>query len=362
MTVEALASTLLREGLIPPASVLDGTLEATDVSRHCRNHRFTWGGGRGVLIKQPPPGGGPSRRANVEVTFYRLCQAPGTPGALRALLPRCLGTLDHGAGLVLELVPGAGPLSELPTGQGWPVALTAVGRALGTFHRLASTPAFRARSRRRALPACRPAVFGLQRPGPELLGPLSAANVATLSFIESEGGLAAHLQALERALRPSTLIHGDLRLDNLLVATTGGVPRVWLLDWELAGRGDPAWDLGAVLEGLLERWLLRVPASRPVPEPREKAEAQASAHAFWEAYREAAGVSPASEGALLHRAVLASAAWLVLRAFEHAQCSARPPAGSLRLLQVAVDLFAEPAALAHRLHGLTLPRHVLPGR
>ncbi len=48
---------------------------------------------------------------------------------------------------------------------------------------------------------------------------------------------------------PVTLLHGDFRLDNLLFRPDGDVV---LLDWQLAGVGHPAWDVGYFLVGALD--------------------------------------------------------------------------------------------------------------
>jgi aminoglycoside phosphotransferase (APT) family kinase protein len=44
--------------------------------------------------------------------------------------------------------------------------------------------------------------------------------------------------------RPSTLTHGDFRLGNVMFAPGPPVRVQALLDWELAGAGDPLTDLG----------------------------------------------------------------------------------------------------------------------
>jgi aminoglycoside phosphotransferase (APT) family kinase protein len=45
--------------------------------------------------------------------------------------------------------------------------------------------------------------------------------------------------------RESTLIHGDFRLDNCLVTSSGEIAAV--LDWEISTLGDPLADLGILL-------------------------------------------------------------------------------------------------------------------
>jgi aminoglycoside phosphotransferase (APT) family kinase protein len=67
------------------------------------------------------------------------------------------------------------------------------------------------------------------------------------------GSLAAHVEALLRAdvppPVPDVLVHGDLRLGNLLWSpATGPEPRLGaVLDWELAALGDPDADLAYLL-------------------------------------------------------------------------------------------------------------------
>ncbi|MCX6936208.1 MAG: phosphotransferase [Verrucomicrobia bacterium] len=59
---------------------------------------------------------------------------------------------------------------------------------------------------------------------------------------------------IDRALRaarnqPVTLIHGDLRADNLLFTGSRTRPRVFFIDWQLAGWGLPAFDLARLAAG-----------------------------------------------------------------------------------------------------------------
>ncbi len=61
---------------------------------------------------------------------------------------------------------------------------------------------------------------------------------------ELRAGLAARLPAEQ----PAAVVHGDYRLDNLLVDSDRGQDRVAaVLDWEMATLGDPLTDLGLLL-------------------------------------------------------------------------------------------------------------------
>jgi hypothetical protein len=58
--------------------------------------------------------------------------------------------------------------------------------------------------------------------------------------------LPAIAQALQRAkTRPITLVHGDLRADNLLLVRS----KVFIVDWQIAARGLGAFDLARVIGG-----------------------------------------------------------------------------------------------------------------
>lgn len=45
----------------------------------------------------------------------------------------------------------------------------------------------------------------------------------------------------------STLVHGDFRLDNLLISRDGGLNALAIVDWEMSTLGDPLADLGLTL-------------------------------------------------------------------------------------------------------------------
>lgn len=110
------------------------------------------------------------------------------------------------------------------------------------------------------------------------------------------------------------LIHGDVKLDNVLVESAGS--RVVLVDWEMGGSGDPAWDLGALVGDLLSRWLVSAQVRCAAPVRRWLADARVSqstaagaARAALDAYSAAGGSLPGDSTlgrytgvCLLHRA------------------------------------------------------------
>lgn len=90
---------------------------------------------------------------------------------------------------------------------------------------------------------------------------------STAAGVERPGAVEAVGEALAASVprqREATVVHGDYRLDNVVLRPDGGVAAV--LDWELCTLGDPLADVGT----LLDYWALpadgepilgRVPAS-----------------------------------------------------------------------------------------------------
>jgi Phosphotransferase enzyme family len=63
---------------------------------------------------------------------------------------------------------------------------------------------------------------------------------------------------LGNAIAPSCLVHNDLKINNILLDLSWESPTsttIKLIDWERAGWGDPAFDLGCMLGSYLEIWL-----------------------------------------------------------------------------------------------------------
>ncbi|QLG28798.1 aminoglycoside phosphotransferase family protein [Halorarum halophilum] len=84
----------------------------------------------------------------------------------------------------------------------------------------------------------------------------------------------------------STLVHGDYSPKNVLVDDTDRRPHLWLLDFEVAHWGDPAFDVAFMLNHLFIK-------SVYLADRRD--EYVSAAEAFWEAYRDTVETTPIDE-------------------------------------------------------------------
>ncbi|UQI49735.1 aminoglycoside phosphotransferase family protein (plasmid) [Streptomyces sp. HU2014] len=224
--------------------------------RH-RLARAHFPGGRGLLCKQ---GLQRSRTGDgallQEGLTYLLCAQSGVAEA-RRIMPRCVFHDRHSDVLGLELVEGPTLRDQL--------AVQADGLA-GVMSRIAHALASVHYGTHEKLPGYQHVYgpFGELMPDASPLSrdeyaALSPGELTVMAVIQSDPDIARTLRGL-RQVSAHSLIHGDLRCDNILLVAEEGMPAFapLLIDWELARPGDPAMDLGTLYGSLLEAELLRL--------------------------------------------------------------------------------------------------------
>lgn len=241
------------------AGVLTGAPEITDLSRSHSVHLLALPGGQAYAVKrlrrQTWERG---RSLAAELFVYRLAS---WTEALAGVLPQALMIDERHQVLVLR---AAGSSPAVPTRE--------LARSLGTliagWHAATTDlpiPALTSAGILR-LPGTDPASWGMRAPAAAELG----------RHVVADPVLPGLLEAGAAAWRPRCLVHGDLKWDNCLVdgggggdgegaggdgrdggdsraggegggGGGGGGGRVRVIDWELSGLGDPAWDVSSVI-------------------------------------------------------------------------------------------------------------------
>ncbi len=137
------------------------------------------------------------------------------------------GLLDAAAGLVMRRVPGETIARRILRDDAYADARLALTGQVGEF--AAGLHAL-------------PVLAGLPAADPLAEVAAAVAEFASLGQVSEVFALAASELARDRpARRAPVIVHGDLRLGNLIVGSAGLAA---VIDWELVHAGDPAEDLG----------------------------------------------------------------------------------------------------------------------
>jgi Ser/Thr protein kinase RdoA (MazF antagonist) len=361
LDVDTATSYLIDRKLIDPDAIIDGELKVVSAARRNRNLRVEARTG-GLLVKQPddPTQGGHSTLL-AEASFYAFCQNGPAAAAMADVLPRLIFFDPDRSLLALELLADA----SSPWQRFWAAGPQAfpheigrrIGRMLGEVHRTFRDPAMLDDPSLAWLSPAVPWVMMAHKPGPELLSTISPANYQTLRILQTEGRLGESLDRLRGEWRPETVIHADVKSENILVSPGVEGDSVRLVDWELVQRGDPAWDVAGVLQDAVMFWISGMTgggdldalvASATFP----WAVLQAYLRAFWQGYRRAAGLTLDEANATLARAVAFSGARLVQTAYEASHASSAMPAQSLLLLQASANLLADAESAQVHFYGI----------
>lgn len=304
----------------------------------------------------------PEARATLrrEASCYRLIQDESALASLRGLLPRfhLYDPVRHV--LVLEHLPDAENvmlyhqrLGEFPAEIG-----AAVGTALGRHHAGRVKPED-LDIEPDLFPRQTPWILSFHEQHDTPYG-ISDGNRRLLAMLRSDAGLTTAIEALRDTWRPSTLIHADLKWENLVVFPREAPPaelELRLIDWELSDIGDPLWDTGAALQSYLAHWVFSIPgnADAPIETLAEQAEIPLdrmipSIQAFWHAYAGTAGLD--DEAATLERSVRYAAARMLQTAFERLVMAPAMTPNVVLLVQMSANLLQSDLAGMRSLLGL----------
>ncbi len=343
LDAEGAVAFLRSENLLESRRVLESGLRVEDLSGRHRNFRVTLGDGTGFIVKQADDSAAAAALA-VEAAFCIGAHEHTDRAALRAHVPQCLRHDASRGILVTELVPGARHPLDFDDVEGEahiPRVGALLGRVLGALHAIRNTDGV----------ADPPWILDIATPAPDWLDELSAAHLEIIRQLQRDAATAETLAAMRSAWAPDAVIHRDVKWSNVLVARGPGSPTVdhlWLVDWELAGPGDSAWDVGSAFHShladamhlaagdatsavdLATRFAGRLPA------------AQAEVAAFWSAYVAARPLAPRAHRDFLRRATLATGARLLQSAYEWSHGRLTVERSAAAAVQLALNVLRDP--------------------
>jgi aminoglycoside phosphotransferase (APT) family kinase protein len=316
-----IVSTLIDAGHLHAKDILTGGLSVIQMGMSNEVIRLSVGDVPRFFVKsfsrERPDGQETLER---ERAAQRLVASPSLSGG-DSVLPTPVALPDADDVVIWSAVDGTPAWFATDIDRAFCLALA--GRALGRLH--AADPAPFAH-----LTARQPWVLSLGREAPPQTIENDEGALAMIADALSRPGIVDGLARAQARWHAGALIHGDAKLDNMIL-TGGATPRICLIDWELAGLGDPAWDLaGALLQTSLETSA----SGDGFPGLVDAAEALLRCY----------GHPVTAE--LLNRLVLFSACWLVQTAIQFASASQTHGMMEPGICGLADRLFTDQRALA----------------
>ncbi len=227
----------------------------------------------------------------------------------------------------------------------------ALGQSLGRLHGL--EPVLAARPDNRAgFPGTRPWLLDALHDVEALSREFNPAQRDLLATIIQSPELTYGLEGLRNAWKPTTLIHGDLKRDNIMILTHNGPsaePR--FIDWELADIGDPAWDVAGLLLTCMEIELTRTSHEDPEDDDQVVRPARANLTACWKAYIRTLGLSPDREATYRVRCIHYLGAKLLLFAIELLGSQPEATPTTRLVTRMARSIMIDPSGVADGLLG-----------
>jgi hypothetical protein len=348
LTPANLAYFLMDRGLLGAEEIVSGRLSVIDASRRNRNFKVIRGGAPGLFVKQMR-----DMQTDAMLTLKReaACYelARDVP-ALSRLMPRLIRYDESRHTLVMELLPEAESLLAYHgRNKGFPVEIgRMLGEGLGVYHSQAGA-LLENDKLKDLLQRYPPVILTLSRGGHTALGQFGRIGPVISALLQQHKDFEVLLDALGGEWRFDSLIHGDMKWDNVLVFPAGDGLDFRIADWEMADFGDAAWDVGAVLQSFLSTWIMSMPiASGMPPEAYVGMAAQPFEamrpvlKAFWRTYAATRGFDEAQKQRELERCMRFGAARLVWSAIEQRMYVSQVDPAAAALLQVSLNVLKDP--------------------
>jgi thiamine kinase-like enzyme len=339
---------LLSRDLITPPRVIDGNVAVLDNSRRNRNYRIICPDGC-YLVKQAV-GSDRIETLSREAVIYQQLFSASQENGITTHLPRFCGYDSEQHILILELIQDAETLRDQQQrlGRVSPHSAEKAADALAALH------CVNLRSKEKTAPP-RASVLALHQPSLASYRNVSRAGLQLVEIIQKQKGLTDHLDQLRHEWHPSAFIHGDIRAENFLIPVPlgRGTRPVKIVDFEFAGAGDTAWDVGSLFSEYLSFWLFSFPLMTASPLDRfiQLADCpldkiQPSVRSFWSQYARCMALENSKSEQFLLRAVKFSALRFFVMALEVSAALSSVNTYVLLLVQLGMNILAHPEEAA----------------
>lgn len=343
-------------------SVVDGDFMVVDQTSRNRNLKIVRRKSPGFFIKQVNfPSPEYTQTLAREAACYKLSKEHAEFSAMRALMPEFHYFDPAKHVLIIELLNDAESVWEYHQRvRSFPLEIARLqGETLGSYHRQVSAEA--AQSESGVFAKQIPWILSLHETNPAYLGSVSRGNAQLIGILQQYPEFESALSAIKADWNYSSLIHGDIKWENMMLCHGAGdaPPQLKIIDWEIADIGDECWDAGAVIQAYLTFWVFSLPLSGGAAVAEAVASAPIDAEsmkpalaAYWNAYAESRGLDAAAAQQKLLRSMSCAAARMIQTAYESIQATPQISPYALTKLQMSMNILRNPEAAVADFVGL----------
>jgi hypothetical protein len=357
LTSTSLANWLIRRGLLDPAAVISGQFAVQEIERHNRGFRVYRPVDRPLYVKQLREFDRPNIQClQREAAFGAAVSRCDAVEWLSSRVPEFLDYDFRHHVVTVRLLPDTLNLHEYVERS--TVIPDSVASGLG--HLIASFHSAECDNLLSSIdvehqPGDVPWILSFHHD--QGAGSLSPGNQQLLFNVQSDSTLTGHLDEVRESWRATSLMHGDLKWTNVLLETEPDA--AWhVIDWEMADRGDPLWDLATMIQCWWSYWILSTPPQSLTPlddfrERRHEAfvETRSSLDAMWSAYSGTAGIAGQTATSTLEHVVRLAAARLIQTVYELHNSGGADNAYVELMLETARRLLACPDSMSELVPG-----------
>jgi len=341
---------LLLNKLLDTKSIVEGDLEIFDISRKNKNIKISNSINSGLFLKQANPYViNSSVIIKRESLLYAIMQTENEFASLADIAPKIRDYDEKNNIMITELVPGYSwnqYISQEPNIKLDKDLVASLAKAVATFHHAFENVSI-TKKELHFLPKAFAFENLLIHPGPEIFVDLSQANMKLLKIIQRDPRVYDTLEELSASWNPKTLIHGDIRFDNIIITVQNGKRRNIFTDWEMANIGDPAWDIGSIFQEFIRSWLYMLPitgteeAQQLLEMSKDSLQSmQYALRIFWNEYIQVIQKDPYDTNELLLKSSKFCAARLIQSAYEMLHSQAELNNLATYMVQIGLNMIS----------------------
>jgi 5-methylthioribose kinase len=353
LTLDNIVNYLFDKKLIDEKSVIQADLKIIDESRRNRNFKVMRRNSSSYLIKQSIGNDRYDRNTlETESKFYSYVARCSTcDDHIKSFIPKFYFHDDVNKILVIQYIKNSISLNQYirnsskDTISVEPFYL--LGKNIASYHSF-----FESHVNKNLLDFIRkqtpPSLFFV-RPHPSIFSHLSSANLRLIKSIQKYPDMISSLESIYKDWKVQTLVHSDMKWDNIVISDVGfKTSNTYVVDWELASLGDPAWDIAGILHDFIAYWIgfifsseitniddLTIPAGTPSDSIKDHI------RLFWMGYIKTRNLDSKESNELLRKSVKYCASRLIQKSYEMHQYSSSLSSTAYYMVQVSANIMKD---------------------